>query len=88
MNRGNPLRGYNLILLEGKNMQIPHNWHLNSDGSYDVEGDVNLTAEYVSDGKLAVKFGKVTGTFNARGIGLTTLEGLLCARKVGQTCKG
>lgn len=63
------------------NMEIPHNWHLNSDGTYDVEGDVHISDKYVRDGKLTIKFGKVTGAFHARGIGLTSLEG--CPMKVG-----
>ena len=64
-----------------KNIDFPSNWHLNSDGSYDVYGSVILSKKYVRNGKLTVKFGKVTGTFKARGIGLTSLEG--CPKEVG-----
>lgn len=62
-------------------MNIPNNWRLNADGAYDVDGDVHISDKYVRDGKLTVKFGKVTGTFKACGIGLTSLEG--CPREVG-----
>ena len=42
---------------------------------------MHISDKYVRDGKLTVKFGKVTGAFNARGIGLTSLEG--CPSEVG-----
>ena len=61
---------------------IPSNWHLNKNGTYDVDGDVHISNKYVRDGKLTIKFGKVTGSFKARGIGLTTLEG--CPQEVGE----
>lgn len=64
-----------------KDIDFPSNWHLNTDGIYDVDGDVHISDKYVRDGKLTVKFGKVTGTFKARGIGLTSLEG--CPKEVG-----
>lgn len=63
-----------------KDIDFPSNWHLNSDGSYDVYGSVILSKKYVRNGKLTVKFGKVTGTFKARGIGLTSLDG--CPKKI------
>ena len=62
-------------------MDIPSNWHLNKDGTYDVDGSVGLTREYVHDGKLTVKFRKVRGDFSCSNLGLTTLEG--CPEEVG-----
>lgn len=63
-----------------KDIDFPSNWHLNTDGIYDVDGDVHISDKYVRDGKLTVKFGKVTGTFKARGIGLTALD--CCPKKI------
>ena len=65
---------------------IPKYWKLNSDGTYDVNGDVyNLTKfkQFISDdGKLTIKFNKVTGDFNCSASRLTSLEG--CPKEVGK----
>ena len=62
----------------------------NADGEFDVDGDFILTthAYLIVDGKLAVKFGKVSGNFNCSNYfnihnpcDLTSLEG--CPREVG-----
>ena len=53
-----------------KNIDFPSNWHLNTDGSYDVNGSVILSKKYVRNGKVTVKFGKVYGSFHAKDIGL------------------
>ena len=56
----------------------------NSNGEYDVDGDVNLSIfpELITDGKLNIKFGKVSGNFDcSRCNNLTSLEG--CPREVG-----
>ena len=63
---------------------IPKSWKLNSDGSYNVNGDVDLEQfKHLvgSDGKLTVKFNKVTGDFYCMDLNLTSLEG--CPEKVG-----
>lgn len=57
----------------------------NSNGEYDFDGDVYLDKfpELVINGKLAIKFGKVGGTFSCAGCNnLTSLEG--CPREVGR----
>jgi hypothetical protein len=54
-------------------------WTINSDGSIDVNGDVDLSSEALT--KLPLKFGKVTGVFRCNSNKLTTLEG--CPREVG-----
>ena len=61
--------------------EIPSNWHLNADGTYDVDGSVSLLSPYACDGRLVVKFGKVRGDFSCANLGLTTLEG--CPEEVG-----
>lgn len=63
---------------------VPNSWKLNSDGTYNVNGDVDLEQfkQFVGpDGKLTVKFNKVTGNFVCNNLGLTSLEG--CPEKVG-----
>ena len=55
------------------------NWTLNSDGSIDVDGNVNLSYKRLT--KLPLKFGKVSGHFNCSKNKLTTLEG--CPISVG-----
>ena len=67
---------------------IPKSWKLNSDGTYDVNDDVDLGKfkQFVdSNGKLTIKFKKVTGNLICSAIGgtleLTSLKG--CPEKVG-----
>jgi hypothetical protein len=48
-------------------------YKINSDGSIDVDGDVNLSAKYLT--KLPLKFNKVIGNFTCNHNKLTTLEG-------------
>jgi hypothetical protein len=63
---------------------LPKTWKLNDDGSYDVDGDVELAQfkHFIGpDGKLTVKFNKVTGDFYCSGLNLTSLEG--APKKVG-----
>jgi len=55
------------------------NYTINSDGTVDVDGNVDLTFKYLT--KLPLKFGKVSGNFNCSGNNLTTLEG--CPQSVG-----
>ena len=43
--------------------------------SYDCVGDIAVNKDIVSKGKITIKFGHVMGSFNCRGIHLTTLEG-------------
>lgn len=62
---------------------IPKSWKLNSDGTYNVNGDVDLEQfkHFVSsDGKLTLKFNKVTGNFVCSTLGLTSLEG--CPKEI------
>lgn len=63
---------------------IPKSWKLNSDGTYDVNDDVNLEKyeQFVShDGKLTIKFNKVIGNFICGTLELTSLKG--CPKEVG-----
>ena len=67
---------------------IPKSWKLNSDGTYDVNDDVDLGnfKQFVdSNGKLTIKFNKVTGNFICGTVDdtleLSSLEG--CPKKVG-----
>ena len=55
------------------------NYTINSDGSIDVDGDVDLSRKNID--KLPLKFGKVTGHFDCYDNQLTSLEG--CPREVG-----
>lgn len=64
-------------------MVIPDNWHKNSDGSYDVDGNVMLSKCYVSCGKLRIKFRRVTGDFRCDRLNLLILLG--CPAEVGGT---
>ena len=43
--------------------------------SYDCDGDVRVSEDIVIDGKLKIRFGKISGGFYCRKNGLTTLEG-------------
>jgi hypothetical protein len=52
---------------------------INEDGSYDVEGDVNLFRKNLT--KLPIKFGKVSGYFDCSDNKLTSLDG--CPTMVG-----
>jgi hypothetical protein len=49
------------------------NYTINSDGTVDVNGDVDLSSKGLT--KLPLKFGKVTGDFDCYNNKLTTLEG-------------
>lgn len=67
---------------------IPKSWKLNSNGTYDVNDDVDLGKfkQFVdSNGKLTIKFNKVTGNFICGTVDdtleLSSLEG--CPEKVG-----
>jgi hypothetical protein len=55
------------------------NYTINSDGSIDIDGDVDLT--YKISEKLPLKFGDVSGDFYCRHNNLTSLEG--CPESVG-----
>lgn len=97
---GTPLRGHKIEIrgktkkekgrriMAQKGINIPENWHQNLDGSYDVEGTVYITKEYVSNGRLRIKFGKVSDKFYCSRAGLSSLEG--CPREVGGSfdCEG
>jgi len=43
---------------------------------FNVVGDVNLTSEFVKNGKCTLVFGKVKGSFKASNLGLTSLENM------------
>ena len=43
--------------------------------SYDCDGDVDVSEDIVTDGKLKIRFGKVGGYFDCNNNRLTTLEG-------------
>jgi hypothetical protein len=58
-----------LILLKYK----IKNYHINRDGTVDVDGDVNLFRKGLKE--LPLKFGKVGGNFDCEHNQLTTLEG-------------
>ena len=64
---------------------LPSSWKLNSDGTYDVIDDTVFLSEFKQfisdDGKLTIKFNRVSVTFDCSGCGLTSLEG--CPKKVG-----
>ena len=49
--------------------------------SYDCEGDVEVSEDIITDGKLKIRFGKVGGCFDCTDNNLTTLEG--APKKVG-----
>ena len=55
------------------------NYTINSDGSIDVDGDVDLS--YMKLVKIPLKFNKITGVFVCYGNQLTSLEG--CPKEVG-----
>ena len=56
--------------------EIPSNWKLNEDGTYDVDGDVKIIEDMIVNGRLPYKFGKVTGDFSCyKCRKLTSLEG-------------
>lgn len=69
-------------------MYIPNNWKKMYDGSYAVDGSVAITEDYISDGRLRVRFHKVTGDFDCKYLNLHTLEG--CPQEVGGdfNCEG
>ena len=63
---------------------IPNSWKLNSDGTYNVNDDVDLKKfkQFIDpNGKLTIKFNKVTGNFVCKSLYLTSLEG--CPKEVG-----
>jgi hypothetical protein len=51
------------------------NYKINSDGTIDVDGAVNLDHKLGEMTKIPVKFGKVSGNFNCSRNQITTLEG-------------
>lgn len=53
----------------------------NTDGSIDVDGDVNLSEKYLNLKKLPITFNIVTGNFTINNNNLTNLIG--CPKKVG-----
>ena len=55
------------------------NYKINSDGSIDVKGNINLNRRGLS--KLPLKFNRISGDFSCGGNKLTTLEG--CPKFVG-----
>jgi hypothetical protein len=55
------------------------NWSVNTDGTIDVDGDVELRSMKLD--KIPIKFGKVTGKFNCSDNKLTSLKG--SPREVG-----
>jgi len=55
------------------------NYTINSDGTVDIDGNVNLSYKGLTE--LPLKFGKVSGYFDCGGNKLTTLEG--CPQLVG-----
>jgi hypothetical protein len=55
------------------------NYTINSDGSIDVDGDINLNS--ISLKKIPIKFNIVSGNFSASINNLTSLEG--CPKEVG-----
>ena len=55
---------------------VPRNWKLNEDGTYDVEGDVTITNDMVVDGKFPFKFNSVSANFYCQYCtSLVSLEG-------------
>ena len=62
-----------------KNLTSQKGWSQNKDGSWDVEGDVSLSAMGLT--KLPIRFGKIFRTFSCSHNSLTTLEG--SPRRVG-----
>jgi len=50
------------------------NYSINSDGSIDVNGDVNLK-NYTEINKLPIRFGKITGDFTCISLGIYTFDG-------------
>ncbi len=54
------------------------NYIINSDGSIDVDGNVNLVKKNLKE--IPLKFNRVSGYFNCSNNNLTTLEG--CPKKV------
>jgi hypothetical protein len=58
------------------------NYTINSDGTIDVDGDVELWNKLGDMEKLPVKFGKVSDDFFCLNNNLTTLEG--CPKYVGR----
>ena len=64
---------------------IQKSWKLNNDGTYDVNGDVDLNEckQFINDdGKLTIKFNKVSRSFYCDHLNLTSLEG--CPKEVGK----
>jgi hypothetical protein len=59
--------------------EVPYSWHKRSDGSYDVDGNVDLSDQKLK--KIPWKFNKVTGDFYCYYNQLTSLEG--CPKEVG-----
>jgi hypothetical protein len=53
--------------------EVPDTWNKNPDGSYDVDGDVDLSNQKLT--KLPYKFNKVSGYFDCGSNKLTSLAG-------------
>lgn len=58
------------------------NYTLNSDGSIDIDGEVNVFNK-LKEKELPIEINKVTGTFDASFTNLTTLKG--CPKEVGRS---
>jgi hypothetical protein len=78
------IKNYNLFLESNKDIDAIckkygiKNYTINSDGSVDVNGDVDLEYRFGFKkklDKLPLKFGRVSGNFNCRRNNLTSLEG-------------
>ena len=61
--------------------KLPDNWIKNPDGTYDVDGDVNLSE--MGFKKLPYKFNKINGNFWCSHNKLISLEG--CPKEIGDT---
>ena len=65
------------LIKQLKNYYI-YNYTINSDGTIDIDGDVNIAGKHLT--KIPFKFGKVTGNFICSSNKLTSLDG--CPREV------
>jgi len=78
-----------LTIKEELKLIINGSYKVLKNGSINVDGDVNLKLEYehnnplIKDGKLTVKFNKVSRNFTISYCGLTSLDG--CPNEVGGT---
>jgi hypothetical protein len=67
-----------------KQYSVPFNWKKNPDGSYDVIGSVesHQLKPFIKNGKLIIRFNKVSGNFYCDNNQLISLEG--CPKEVGR----